>query len=109
ILGLLYGAVVSDAVALSTEGLTEQECHFYYSKENLMPQERIHDYLRAHFPPQDWSSNADILLLTLESLMRWGGVVDELELATQLDQWRIHGFMDLDPLPGYPLSQLMAQ
>ena len=50
-----------------------------------------------------------IQLLTLESLMRWGGVVDELEFATQLDQWRIHGFIDIDPVPGTIMSPLMMQ
>lgn len=41
--------------------------------------------------------------------MRWGGVVDELELASQLDQWRIHGFTDLDPSPGHLLSPFMEK
>lgn len=41
--------------------------------------------------------------------MRWGGVVDELEVASQLDQWRIHGYVDIDPSPGHLLSPYMNQ
>ena len=41
--------------------------------------------------------------------MRWGGVVDELELASQILQWKIHGHVDIDPFPGFPLSQLMSK
>lgn len=41
--------------------------------------------------------------------MRWGGVVDELEVASQLDQWRIHGYVEIDPSPGYLLSPYMNQ
>lgn len=109
LLGLLYGMAIGDAMALSTEGLNVDECLFFYDPENLSLDDRISDYLRAHFPPHDWSSNTDIMLLTLESLMRWGGVVDELELASQLDQWRIHGYADLDPSPGHLLSPFMEK
>lgn len=109
LLGLLYGVAISDAMALNTEGLTVDECSFFYDSENFSVENRISDYLRTHFPPHDWSSNTDIMLLTLESMMRWGGVVDELELACQLDQWRIHGSPDLDPMPGFFLSPFMKR
>ncbi|XP_045125668.1 uncharacterized protein LOC123512978 isoform X2 [Portunus trituberculatus] len=109
LLGLLYGVAISDAMALNTEGLTVDECNFFYDSQNFSLENRISDYLRTHFPPHDWSSNTDIMLLTLESMMRWGGVVDELELACQLDQWRIHGSSDLDPMPGYFLSPFMKR
>ncbi|KAG7163663.1 Dynein regulatory complex subunit 7-like 1 [Homarus americanus] len=109
LLGLLYGMAIGDAMALNTEGLTVDECIFFYDPENLSLDTRIYDYLRTHFPPHDWSSNTDIMILTLDSLMRWGGVVDELELASQLDQWRVHGYADLDPSPGYLLSPFMKK
>ncbi|XP_045600489.2 uncharacterized protein [Procambarus clarkii] len=109
LLGLLYGMAIGDAMALSTEGLSVDECLFFYDPENLSLDDRISDYLRSHFPPHDWSSNTDIMLLTLDSMMRWGGVVDELELASQLDQWRIHGYADLDPSPGHLLSSFMEK
>lgn len=35
--------------------------------------------------------------------------MDELELACQLDQWRVHGCPDLDPMPGYFLSPFMKR
>lgn len=35
--------------------------------------------------------------------------MDELELACQLDQWRVHGTPDLDPMPGYFLSPFMKK
>lgn len=109
LLGLLFGIAISDAVALNTEGLSVEECNFFYETENISLDSRICDHLRTHFPPHDWSSNTDVVLLTLESMMRWGGVVDELELACQLDQWRVHGTPDLDPMPGYFLSPFMKK
>lgn len=109
LLGLIYGAAIADAMALNTERLSEDECQFYYCRENIMLKDRISDHLRLHFSPHDWSCNTDVMLLVLESLMRWGGVVDELEVASQLDQWRIHGYVDIDPSPGHLLSPYMNQ
>ncbi|XP_071542410.1 uncharacterized protein [Panulirus ornatus] len=109
LIGLLYGMAIGDAMALNTEGMSVDECLFFYDPENLSLDSRICDYLRSHFPPHDWSSSTDIMLLTLESMMRWGGVVDELELSSQLDQWRIHGYVDLDPSPGHLLSPFMEK
>lgn len=109
LLGLVYGAAVADAVALCTEGLTRDECLFFYSSNDFSLDNRVCDHLRSHYPPQDWSCNTDIMMLTLESLMRWGGVVDELELASQLDQWMVHGYVDLDPSPGHLLSPYMIK
>ncbi|KAK7069739.1 hypothetical protein SK128_028229, partial [Halocaridina rubra] len=109
LLGLVYGAAVADAMALSTEGLSRQECLFFYNPDKFSLGNRVCDHLRSHYPPHDWSCNTDIMMLTLESLMRWGGVVDELELATQLDQWLVHGYVDLDPSPGHLLSPYMKK
>ena len=41
--------------------------------------------------------------------MRWGGVVDELEFASQIMQWKVHGHVDIDSFPGHPLSALLTQ
>ncbi|MPC34076.1 Plant intracellular Ras-group-related LRR protein 8 [Portunus trituberculatus] len=62
LLGLLYGVAISDAMALNTEGLTVDECNFFYDSQNFSLENRISDYLRTHFPPHDWSSNTDIML-----------------------------------------------
>lgn len=48
-------------------------------------------------------------LITLESVLRWGGVVDELEWAAQVHQWTVHGLSDVDDRPGMPLSPLLRQ
>lgn len=109
LIGLVYGAAIGDAVGLCTEGLTRSECMFFYDKANFSVDARIRDHLRSHYPPCDWSCNTDIMMLTLESLMRWGGVVDELELASQLDQWLVHGYVELDPVPGHMLSAYMKK
>lgn len=53
---------ISDAVALNTEGLSIEECNFFYEIENISLDSRICDYLRAHFPPHDWSSNTDVVV-----------------------------------------------
>lgn len=62
ILGLLYGVAIGDAMALNTEGLTVDECNFFYDLENFSLENRISDYLRTHFPPHDWSSNTDVMV-----------------------------------------------
>ncbi|KAL7639213.1 UNVERIFIED_CONTAM: hypothetical protein RMT77_010747 [Armadillidium vulgare] len=108
ILGLVYGACIGDAFGLNVEGLSKDECLFYYD-EGFCLKDRISDLLRSYFPPNDWSSNVDVMLLTLDSMMRWGGVVDELELVSQIIQWVVHGFAEIDPFPGHPMSPLFQQ
>lgn len=53
---------ISDALALNTEGLSVEECNFYYETENISLDNRICDYLRTQFPPHDWSSNTDVVV-----------------------------------------------
>lgn len=67
--GLLYGIAISDALGLNTEGLSVEECNFFYETENISLDSRICDHLRTHFPPHDWSSNTDVVvsLCCLES------------------------------------------
>ena len=49
-------------------------------------------------------------LLTLESISRWGGVVDELEWAALVKQWGVGGAPEWgDDRPGYPISPLVNQ
>ena len=58
------------------------------------------------------SVNRDLYLfqlITLESVLRWGGVVDELEWAAQVHQWMIQGFTDVDDRPGKPISPLLKE
>ncbi|KAK3872026.1 hypothetical protein Pcinc_022868 [Petrolisthes cinctipes] len=104
LLGLFYGLAMGDAMGLSTEGLSADECVFHYNPDTLSLDNRICDYLRSHFPQEDWSSCTDVVLLLLDSVMRWGGVVDELEFGSAVEQWLMQGSDSFDPRPGHPLS-----
>lgn len=66
--GLIYGAAIADAMALNTEGLCEDECHFYYWPESIALKDRISDHLRLHFPPHDWSCNTDVMVTVYSQL-----------------------------------------
>ena len=45
----------------------------------------------------------------LESLTRWGGVVDELDFASQLCSWHKTGFKDLGDTEGYITSNTIVK
>ncbi|KAF2360524.1 Leucine-rich repeat [Trinorchestia longiramus] len=108
LLGLVYGAAVAEAVGLSCEGLSSCEANFYYSAATIAPHTRLRDFLRSHYPKDDWGPMADLMLTTLESVLRWGGVVDELEWAAQVHQWTVQGLPEVDDRPGHPISPLLT-
>lgn len=48
--------------------------------------------------------------LVLESVIHWGGVVDELDFAQRLKSWSQHGLQDLDyDTEGYCVSDTTAK
>ncbi|XP_015913747.2 uncharacterized protein [Parasteatoda tepidariorum] len=101
IIGLLYGAVIGDALGIATEFLSLDECHFYYNEETLTYNDIIRDEHRVHWSRGDWTSNSDQMLLVLDSLLQWAGVVDELEFAKHLITWKKSGIPELEGRESY--------
>ncbi|XP_022251874.1 uncharacterized protein LOC106467938 isoform X1 [Limulus polyphemus] len=104
IVGLIYGAVIGDALGIATEWLAPDECEFYYNLEDLDYSKIIQDDHRVHWKRGDWTSNGDQMFLVLESLLQWAGVIDELDFASRLAAWKKQGFLELNDTEGYTQS-----
>ncbi|XP_071443600.1 uncharacterized protein [Hetaerina americana] len=99
--GLLFGAAVGDSIGLATEFLSLDECMFHYcplgkatpsdAGSTVLPLLRhdriIRDGHRVRWSRGDWTSHSEIMLLVLDSIIRWGGIVDELDFALRLKTW----------------------
>ncbi|XP_046385591.1 uncharacterized protein LOC124155630 isoform X2 [Ischnura elegans] len=99
--GLLFGAVVGDSIGLATEFLSRDECMFHYcplgkttstdGSATVLPllqhDQIIRDGHRVRWSRGDWTSHSEIMLLVLDSVIHWGGVVDELDFAARLKTW----------------------
>lgn len=104
IIGLIYGAVIGDAIGLCTELLTAEECQFNYDEDNLRYDKMILDSHRLHWKAGDWTSTGDQMFVVLDSLLNWGGVVDELDFAKRLLLWKQSGIAELGDTEGHLLS-----
>ncbi|CAE1328774.1 unnamed protein product [Acanthosepion pharaonis] len=98
--GMIYGAAIGDAIGLATRWMHPDESKFYYEKKDLTYSSILQDEHRVHWKPGDWTSNFDNLVLVLDSLIAWAGVVDELDFAKRLKHWSKHGFPDLGDTTG---------
>ncbi|XP_003730245.1 uncharacterized protein LOC100888319 [Strongylocentrotus purpuratus] len=101
VVGLLYGAAIGDAVGLCTAWMTQDECRFHYEEDTLHPGQRISDKHRLQWAKGDWTTAFDQLVLTLDSILQWAGVVDELDFAKRLAHWYNHGFPELGDTKGF--------
>lgn len=106
ITGLLYGAAIGDAIGLATEFMTADECAFYYDPQCLEYASIRRDEHRVRWKQGDWTCNADQMFLVLDSLLRWAGVVDELDFAKRLVSWKRSGVPELGDTEGFLLSDL---
>lgn len=106
ITGLLYGAAIGDAIGVATEFMTVDECAFYYDPQCLEYTSIRRDEHRVRWKQGDWTCNADQMFLVLDSLLRWAGVVDELDFAKRLVSWKRSGVPELGDAEGFLLSDL---
>lgn len=106
ITGLLYGAAIGDALGVATEFMSVDECAFYYDQDSLEYACIRRDAHRVRWKQGDWTCNADQMFLVLDSLLRWAGVVDELDFAKRLLSWKRSGFPELGDHEGFLLSDL---
>ncbi|XP_062503400.1 ADP-ribosylarginine hydrolase Tri1-like isoform X2 [Corticium candelabrum] len=109
ICGLFYGAALGDAIGLCTEFLSEEQCHFHYDMEGLSYQSMIRDRHRCKWRPGDWTDDTDQMIIILDSLLLWGGVVDELDFAARLSQWSKHGFPELGDTVGWGIGRTVGK
>ncbi|CAG0891878.1 unnamed protein product [Cyprideis torosa] len=87
ILGLFYGAALGDALGLGPEFLSKDAIEFYFDRDCYSVEQMRMDKHRAHWRKGGWTDLTDIMLLALDSVLQWAGVVDELAYAAQLKAW----------------------
>jgi len=87
IIGMLYGAVLGDALGQLTVCLTPRQAAFYYNRDHLGFSLGLVDSVRARVVAGDPSPVSHLVLTTLDSVTAWGGVVDELEYGARLRDW----------------------
>lgn len=104
VIGLLYGAAIGDALGLATRGMSRDECSFYYNQDDLDYSQILQDKHRVLWRAGDWTSNFDSMLLVLDSVLAWAGVVDELDFAKRLKDWCQRGYPELGDSEGIILS-----
>ncbi|XP_046575279.1 uncharacterized protein LOC124283294 [Haliotis rubra] len=109
IIGVIYGAAIGDAIGVATRWMSPDECDFYYSKDSISYMDIVHDEHRVRWRKGDWTSNFDVFMLVMESVLSWGGVVDELDFAKKLRDWSKKGFPELGDSEGVVLSETVQK
>ncbi|KAL4226821.1 hypothetical protein ACF0H5_014799 [Mactra antiquata] len=109
ILGLIYGAAIGDAVGIATCCMCYDECKFHYNTDIIHYADIIQDEVRVRWKQGDWTSNFDTMVLLLDSIINWAGVIDELEYAKRLHTWCRNGYPELGDKNGIILSETVKQ
>lgn len=113
--GCIYGAALGDAMGIATEFLSKEtvvshygpDCDFIpgLSTKSSSSCNIYADIHRLSFIPGDWTDDTDHLILTLQSLLETGGIVDPTNFASKLLQWVECGFPELGDESGTGLGQ----
>eukprot|EP00117_Sycon_ciliatum_P026422 scpid4648/ scgid21691/ Uncharacterized protein MJ1187 len=111
IAGLVYGAALGDAVGLATEFMMREECRFHYGVdgERLCFKNIVHDRHRCKWQKGDWTDDTDQMILILQSLVQWAGVVDEVDFAKRLKHWCDKGFPELGDAMGQGIGATVGR
>ncbi|XP_014665215.1 PREDICTED: uncharacterized protein LOC106807409 [Priapulus caudatus] len=109
ILGMVYGAAIGDALGVATKFMEADECRFHYDPDTLTYADIIRDKYRVMWKKGDWSTDFDQVVLVLDSIIHWAGVVDELDFAMRLHNWTKHGFPELEDTEGVVVSNTLAK
>ncbi|XP_028397812.1 protein lap1-like [Dendronephthya gigantea] len=109
IIGCIYGAAIGSALGYLTDFLSKSECAFYYDKEQLNYCDIINDIHRNNFEKGCWTHSFDQMILILDSILSWGGVVDELDVARRLASWNKNGFSELGEIKGPDFKGLFGK
>eukprot|EP00092_Neocalanus_flemingeri_P030178 GFUD01032756.1.p1 GENE.GFUD01032756.1~~GFUD01032756.1.p1 ORF type:complete len:578 (+),score=117.79 GFUD01032756.1:138-1871(+) len=87
ILGMFYGAVIGDSLGLLTDFMSPSEAEFHYNNEDLNQKQMHQDEHRSRYSVGQVSPASHLLVLVLESVLKWAGVVDELDYTERLASW----------------------
>lgn len=75
---MIYGAAIGDAIGIATRGLSDDDCDFHYSKDNITYTEILQDGHRVRWRPGDWTSNFD-LFASIKTSLSFHAVVHSLK------------------------------
>jgi hypothetical protein len=101
LLGLFYGSVVGDCLGVFTQSLTPTQAAFNYRREMFLENRLYVDEYRCHFRRGSVTLASELVGGVLDSVISWGGVVDELDYAKKLK--------DLTKSYGKPLTSSILQ
>ena len=85
--GMVWGLVIGDTLGQLTVGLDPEEAEFHYCKESLGLVRGVPDEMRVLWDAGQPSPVTHLALATLDSVLTWGGVIDELDYMKRLHQW----------------------
>jgi len=85
--GMVWGLVIGDTLGQLTVGLHPEEAEFHYCKESLGLVRGVPDERRVLWDAGQPSPVTHLSLATLDSVLTWGGVIDELDYMKRLHQW----------------------
>ena len=85
--GMVWGLVIGDTLGQLTVGLDPEEAEFHYCKESLGLVRGVPDEKRVLWDDGQPSPVTHLALATLDSVLTWGGVIDELDYMDRLRQW----------------------
>ena len=85
--GMVWGLVIGDTLGQLTVGLHPEEAEFHYCKESLGLVRGVPDEKRVLWDAGQPSPVTHLALATLDSVLTWGGVIDELDYMKRLHQW----------------------
>jgi len=85
--GMVWGLVIGDTLGQLTVGLDPEEAEFHYCKESLSLVRGVPDEKRVLWDAGQPSPVTHLALATLDSVLTWGGVIDELDYMKRLHQW----------------------
>merc|ERR1719402_2076410 len=84
ITGMFYGCIIGDSIGILTQFMSPTEAEFYYSSSDLDHASMHVDSVRCRHAPGDVTLASHLVLTLLESIIKWGGVVDELDYVERL-------------------------
>jgi len=87
VVGMFYGSVIGDSLGLLTDFMSQSEAEFHYNKDDLDQTQMHEDEHRSRYSVGQVSPASHLLVLVLESVLKWAGVVDELDYSARLGSW----------------------
>lgn len=94
--GLVVGAALGDALGLATDGMSGDQARFCYRSDYDLTDMACDRHRWLHYRPGDCTLNTHVMMVVMDSMLHWSGVLDELDLAGRLCDWWSHLLPDPD-------------